>query len=514
MLPNKRKQLLAQLATANQSVQVIFADLTNLTETTDAGDLLLKSLLCNVPSGISPFFVTNPSPAWFGWLNDPVLLEVQNLLNVISAKTGQVIPWTSGVPGATNNYTSIDDTRRRRNVDVMKTGKKNLNQISQYVRYQNMTEYWTCIAPANSAAPYVEGSEFAACEHFQYEWDEATATAKGYTKPFATDYANRIQGTDGNMFGRPVRSKKLQLFISDIYRSAYLAEEGEIDWHGITLKKYGLQNKDLQNSTMNPENVQYYAFGYNGVENATKASNIPVFISFPHFLYADVQLQEAVKGLHPNEDLHSTYLSIEPQTGLLVQAHKRLQVNYYMEPYSLPEISQYSVQMAETLCADLQNIVNELKPIAPENTTLPDISCNLTIITPLFTCLAQPSQWNLPNNLYMPYGWVSEDMVLPDSDADDLQNSLFVLDDVAEGVRFWSLVVAGGCFLTLIALLIQMYYQFKEENSPSKERWRDFMGSPSAPRNDDFTFNPSVDSSTHPAVEPLLGTENGFINVK
>lgn len=70
--------------------------------------------------------------AGFGWLNDPLLTEVQVILDAIQNKSanGTAIAWTTAVPGASVNWTSIDDVRRRKNPDVFKTGKKNPNQVS------------------------------------------------------------------------------------------------------------------------------------------------------------------------------------------------------------------------------------------------------------------------------------------------------------------------------------------------------------------------------------------------
>lgn len=54
------------------------------------------------------------------------------ILDAIQNKSanGTAIAWTTAVPGASVNWTSIDDVRRRKNPDVFKTGKKNPNQVS------------------------------------------------------------------------------------------------------------------------------------------------------------------------------------------------------------------------------------------------------------------------------------------------------------------------------------------------------------------------------------------------
>ena len=42
---------------------------------------------------------------------------------------------------------------------------------------------------------------------------------------------------------------------------------------------------------------------------------LPIIASNPYFLDADRSVQEAVQGLIPNEDLHRSYMEIEPITG-------------------------------------------------------------------------------------------------------------------------------------------------------------------------------------------------------
>jgi hypothetical protein len=51
----------------------------------------------------------------------------------------------------------------------------------------------------------------------------------------------------------------------------------------------------------------------NGIFDLSKCQlNTPVFISAPHFLYADRRLLEMVDGLKPIQSEHSSYLNIEP----------------------------------------------------------------------------------------------------------------------------------------------------------------------------------------------------------
>ena len=59
--------------------------------------------------------------------------------------------------------------------------------------------------------------------------------------------------------------------------------------------------------------------------------------------------------------------------------------------------------------------------------------------------------------MYFPYGWANEALDLPESDATDIQTSLFAPQDFADGFRFWCLVVSAVCLLVLATMLIEDY---------------------------------------------------------
>lgn len=257
-----------------------------------------------------------------------------------------------------------------RGPDTLKTGKKNPKQVGQYVKFNNMQKaFWTCVSPTamQNTSTYVEGSQFPACPIFQTDWTDKEATENGYVLPFDSDYANRIEGTNGDMFGRPVTTEKVQIFVNDIYRSCYLYHAEDKDWGGVNLRRFELQLKDLENATLNPTNAQYYNFGHNGVENATKAANIPLFISFPHFYGADKSLVSAVKGLSPHKESHLTYLDIEPQTGLLARASKKLQINYLLESDTLPSTAPDGISFAQYVCGNMTSSIVQLNKLLPKN---------------------------------------------------------------------------------------------------------------------------------------------------
>lgn len=397
------------------------------------------------------------------------MLEVQGLIDAAAPGT----PWTSAVPGPAYNYSSIDDARRRRNVDVQKTGKKNPKKAAQYVRYQNMTIFHTCVnsmASQNTSA-YVEGKEFPTCEFYQYEWNETVAESKGYTTPFATDYANRIQGCDANMFGRPVTTDHVQAFISDIYRGAFMETlEFNTDWYGITTRKLGLQMQDIENASVVPSNAQYFAFGPKGLLNATKAAGIPTFISFPHFYLGDDRLISAVKGLSPDANKHETYLLVEPQTGLLAKARKRIQLSYLVSTYTMPQLqNQDAPAQSVAMCNQVTAFTRDVTKITKKRYDSPNCIAEQLVVVPLLTCFIQPSNWNIRNKeIFFPYGWVSEEVTMPESYADDLNDSLFAAQDLAVAIRFWCLVAAGILFGMILAVL----YYIRTDESQGRKYYR------------------------------------------
>lgn len=64
-----------------------------------------------------------------------------------------------------------------------------------------------------------------------------------------------------------------------------------------------------------------------GDKNRNKIKGVPIIMSSPHFLFADPKFLKDVDGLVPDERLHNTYLSVDPITGVLMKANKRLQFN-------------------------------------------------------------------------------------------------------------------------------------------------------------------------------------------
>lgn len=393
----------------------------------------------------------------FGWLNDSLLMEIGNLLVGLNQTD---IVWPTSVPGVAFNWTSVSETRRRFSPTFQHTGKKDVKKTAQYIKYNNMTTQYVCVSAGDSQQPedWDDGTQFAACAHFQTEWNETEAEAAGYALAFKGDYANRIAGTDAQMFGRPVTSEKLQVYVSDIYRTAFLQHSHDTtDWHGISLRRYTLQMKDLQNATMNPEAAYYYQFGPDGVENLTAATGVTSFVSKPHFLDGADSLTAEVEGISPDPAVHETYLDVEPQTGLLARAMKRLQANYLMTDINLPTITQTTADQLAALCAGAGDG--------------PPLEC--AGLDALVGCLSVPTDWKFPNGqIFFPYAWVEESAIMSADDANDLKDGLYWIEDFAVEVQMYGLVCAALFFMMLCGVMFQSYLVV---NSPpdQKQMYRD-----------------------------------------
>jgi hypothetical protein len=182
--------------------------------------------------------------------------------------------------------------------------------------------------------------------------------------------------------------------VNDVYRSSYaIFEKTTDDWHGVTLRRYGVNPKDAENATMNPEQAQFYNFSPDGLGNLTQVATLPLFISKPHFLDADPWYVSSLVGMQPNRDIHDVYLDVEPNTGALFRVRNRCQTNYQLNSYHLPKVAVETLGAVEGLCSALHN----------------DSLSNGTSCAGLDTvmqCLAVPSDWKVYNDrVYVPYAW-------------------------------------------------------------------------------------------------------------
>ncbi|XP_062899554.1 lysosome membrane protein 2-like isoform X2 [Mobula hypostoma] len=151
---------------------------------------------------------------------------------------------------------------------------------------------------------------------------------------WTTDTCNMINGTDGTSFHPLIlKNETLAFFSSDLCRSLYGIFEQELSVKGIPAFRFVVPSEVFDNSSANagfcvPAGNCLGA----GVLNVSVCrQGAPIIISSPHFYQADQKYIDDIEGMHPNKADHETYLDINPLTGLLVRAAKRVQINVYIE---------------------------------------------------------------------------------------------------------------------------------------------------------------------------------------
>ena len=56
----------------------------------------------------------------------------------------------------------------------------------------------------------------------------------------------------------------------------------------------------------------------------------PAYMSFPHFYLSDPMYAEAVEGMKPDPEKHTSTIALEPSTGLPLNVHAAFQLNLLM----------------------------------------------------------------------------------------------------------------------------------------------------------------------------------------
>ncbi|XP_076351833.1 lysosome membrane protein 2-like isoform X1 [Tachypleus tridentatus] len=149
-------------------------------------------------------------------------------------------------------------------------------------------------------------------------------------------YCNMINGTDGSMFSPFVdKSDILYIFTTDLCRSLYLWYEQETKVLGIDAYRFTAPSKLFADPRVDPDNKCFCADPNNclkaGVIELTACQNgAPVVASSPHFYQGALEYQSAIDGIKPVKKKHQTFLDVEPLTGLVLNASKRLQLNIYV----------------------------------------------------------------------------------------------------------------------------------------------------------------------------------------
>ncbi|KHJ46671.1 CD36 family protein [Trichuris suis] len=144
------------------------------------------------------------------------------------------------------------------------------------------------------------------------------------------------------------RTSRLPLFSPDLCRSLYVdysedVHSGGFDAYRFTVPPEVFDDRRAENAgfcwptdVYYPENQKVdYTTGLaclpSGLLNISKCQmDAPIVLSSPHFLHASKEVQNSVFGLRPNVKEHTTWMDIEPVSGLGIEFQRKLQINVAM----------------------------------------------------------------------------------------------------------------------------------------------------------------------------------------
>ncbi|CAL8128506.1 unnamed protein product [Orchesella dallaii] len=155
---------------------------------------------------------------------------------------------------------------------------------------------------------------------------------------------NKIMGTDGTLFPPFVqKGTVLRLFNAELCRSLYLTYNKDTYFEGIEAYRFTAPPGVLKDPLEGKNNENRCFCIYDENEDASGKclkqgamdlgpcrEGAPIAMSTPHFLDANPEYIDN-SGLVPDRSKHETFLEIEPTTGLILKASKKIQINLMLK---------------------------------------------------------------------------------------------------------------------------------------------------------------------------------------
>ncbi|XP_058444161.1 protein peste-like [Malaya genurostris] len=155
---------------------------------------------------------------------------------------------------------------------------------------------------------------------------------------FADGDCGKFRGFTGDIFPTKIRKDRpLGIFTPEMCRMVSFEFEREEDVYGVTGYRFVGSERTVDNGSLYSENQCNFGgeFMPSGMINITECRlGAPFYMSFPHFYLADPFYREQMEGLSPNRDKHQFFFTIEPTTGVVLNASIRFQVNVLLQKYS------------------------------------------------------------------------------------------------------------------------------------------------------------------------------------
>ncbi|KRT82173.1 hypothetical protein AMK59_3594 [Oryctes borbonicus] len=172
---------------------------------------------------------------------------------------------------------------------------------------------------------------------------------------------NMVEGTfEAGLFPKNLaENTTLRLYRRAFCRSVlFNFENKSITEDGFEVFHYRTDKNYMASGDNYPENKCYCVKGKclpDGFTNLAPCYyGIPIAISQPHFYNADDKFLKEIDGLEPDREKHDTTAVINPNIGITLSAHLRIQVNLLIADSSLPKVRKFSKMMLPLLWIELE----------------------------------------------------------------------------------------------------------------------------------------------------------------
>ncbi|KAF5278408.1 hypothetical protein FQA39_LY05897 [Lamprigera yunnana] len=176
-----------------------------------------------------------------------------------------------------------------------------------------------------------DGDEFATLQNWNYQND---------TK-FFKGHCGKVHGSAGEMYPKNLKPTFIHLFSAEMCRTAKLNFVKNVTIKGIPGYKFSPGMEVFDNGSTLQRNVCYDNSFPSGLLNVSSCKDhSPTYLSLPHFYYADPLYLNIIEGLHPEQKKHELYVTLEPNTGIIIDLAARMQINVQLQP--LPHFGNFA----------------------------------------------------------------------------------------------------------------------------------------------------------------------------
>ncbi|KAJ6637985.1 Scavenger receptor class B member 1 [Pseudolycoriella hygida] len=144
---------------------------------------------------------------------------------------------------------------------------------------------------------------------------------------------NTLSGTyDGTLFPQNIsQNEEFRVYRKAFCRTLPIRFDHAGEMDGLQAYYFELAENAFDSEIDDPSSSCFCSNGKclkKGLGNITPCYyNIPTAVSYPHFYRSDPSLLNEVDGLEPNAERHSSEIILQPQLGVPMRVHSRLQIN-------------------------------------------------------------------------------------------------------------------------------------------------------------------------------------------